>query len=507
MNTGRRMNSERRRDRLSWLAALVLGTGLGGQCPAAAQPPEREESRFPNAPFREEVLTIAGDPDRPVMLQVTLFTPAGPGPFPLAVLNHGATNASAKNRGERYRFTIPAYYFMSRGYAVALPMMRGFAGSGGTLVTSGCNLVALAQSNARDIRAVLGALQARPDIDRSRVVIAGQSYGGWNTLGSGASAPPGVRALVTFNAAIRSSDCPPAAQDSSMATGAAVLGAGTSLPALLFWGQNDSIMPVAAWRGLYNSYKRANPRAELVDLGPYGTDSHQFLSDPGSLPAWAPPLDAFLARAGLPASIVHAQYLPRPVPAATAYAALTNVAAVPLSPDGRALYTKFLAGPQPRAFVIGPGGAVGAAYGGYDPLGTALRGCGRLTSGCQPYAVNDRVVWTGLPAMRIVNQVVRMDTPTMLATFYAVNLDCSARGVPDIAISMQPVHGSAMVSPHAAHPAFPPGPYAVCNGTAVPAVGVRYTPGPGYSGGDSLTLDQVDTEGRRQSIRVALTVR
>ena len=230
------------------------------------------------------MLSIPGDPARPVTLQVTLYTPAGPGPFPLAILNHGATNASAKNRGERYRFTIPAYYFMSRGYAVALPMMRGFAGSGGSMVATGCNLAALAQANARDVRAVIGALQARPDIDRTRAVIAGQSYGGWNALGSGASPPPGVRALVTFNAAIRGSDCPAAAQDGSMASGAAQLGTGTSLPALLFWGQNDSIMPVAAWRGLYNSYKRANPRAELVDLGRYGTDSHQFLSDPGSLP-------------------------------------------------------------------------------------------------------------------------------------------------------------------------------------------------------------------------------
>lgn len=46
-------------------------------------------------------------------------------------MNQGATKASATNRGERYHFTISAYYFLSRGYAVALPMMRGFAGLGG----------------------------------------------------------------------------------------------------------------------------------------------------------------------------------------------------------------------------------------------------------------------------------------------------------------------------------------------------------------------------------------
>ena len=150
---------------------------------------------------------------------------------------------------------------------------------------------------------------------------------------------------------------------------------------------------------------------------------------------------------------------------------------------------------------------MGAAYGGYDPLGTALRGCGRLTPGCQPYAVNDRIVWTGLPAVRTVNQVVRMDTSTVLATFFAVNPDCTPRGLPDLTIVKPPAHGAAIVSPVDAHPAYPPGPYAACNTLAVPAIGMRYTPGPGYSGADSLTLDQVDADGRRQTIRVLLTVR
>ena len=161
-------------------------------CAGAAQAQETD-SRTPAMPMHEQVLTMPGDPARPVSLEVTLFTPPGDGPFPLAVMNHGATGASASNRGERYRFTVSAYYFLSRGYAVALPMARGFAGSGGDLIHLGCDLAGVAEGNARDIRAVIGALEQRPDIDRTRVVVAGQSFGAWNTLGIGTERGPAWR--------------------------------------------------------------------------------------------------------------------------------------------------------------------------------------------------------------------------------------------------------------------------------------------------------------------------
>jgi len=40
-------------------------------------------------------------------------------------MNDGATNAEPPGLQPRYRQSFSAYYFLSRGYAVALPMMRG----------------------------------------------------------------------------------------------------------------------------------------------------------------------------------------------------------------------------------------------------------------------------------------------------------------------------------------------------------------------------------------------
>ena len=501
-----------RRSRTVGLATLLLCCALGVRDPALAQVGPVEDGRMPVASLHEQVLDLSGDPARPVSLEVTLMMPSGPGPFPLAVMNHGATNASGANRGDRYHLTISAYYFLSRGYAVALPMMRGFAGSGGSIVHAGCALDAVAASNARDIDAVIEAVARRPEVDRTRIVVAGQSFGGWNALGVGIDPPAGVRGLVLFNAALRASDCP--RQDDALVEGAARLGARTRVPSLWFYGDNDSVMPNETWRAVYTRYSQAGASADLYDIGRWGADSHQMLSDPASLPRWSAQVDTFLTRIGLPSKVVDPDYLPHPVPPATNFAPLADVGAVPhLSETGQAVYRRFLGDKMPRAFVLGPTGAVSLFSGGYDPLGFALRACGRAGVACQPYAVNDKVVWTGSPAaggsapVRLVSRTVHADATSSLGTFFAVNPDCTSRGPPQVRLTALPAHGTVAVAPRDAHPAFPPGsPYAACNGATVSATGVAYTPALGYAGLDAVEIDKVTPDGRHESIRITLTV-
>jgi len=68
-------------------------------------------------------------------------------------------------------------------------------------------------------------------------------------------------------------------------------------------------------------------------------------------------------------------------------------------------------------------------------------------------------------------------------------------------------HGAAAAAPRDEHPAFPrSSPYAACNVGLVPAMGVTYTPAPGYSGSDALTVEEVNVDGKRQMLRIELTV-
>ena len=190
------------------LLALLIFAATSAR---AQEEPPPNPLLLPPAPTHEEVAHLAGDSDRPVDLVTTLYYPEGPGPFPLAIVNHGANDVQEKPAEvKRHRFTYLAYYFLSRGYAVALPMMRGYGGSSGSQTRHHCDLDEVALDNGRDIAGVIAALTPFVRIDPTRIVVAGQSYGGWNTLGLGALDPPpaNVRGLVNFS---RAGWCPRAA--------------------------------------------------------------------------------------------------------------------------------------------------------------------------------------------------------------------------------------------------------------------------------------------------------
>jgi dienelactone hydrolase len=461
----------------------------------------------PPAPLNEKVLHLPGDPERPVTLEVTLYMPPGTGPFPLAVLNHGATNASAGNRGTRYRYTFNAYYFLSRGYAVALPMARGFAGSGGNIVHEGCALDTVGLENARDVMGVIEALRHQPGIDTGRIVIAGQSFGGWTTMALGTMDIPGVHGLIGFSPALRTSDCQ--WQDQAMISNALKFGSGAKYLSLWFYGENDTVMPVATWRSVFAAYASGGRAAELVPVGQFMADSHQLLSFPEGLPIWTPRVDEFLTRIGLPSSMTHPEYLPKPVPPPSHFAAISDLAAVPwLNDKGRDAYRQFLTRRFPRVFVLSVAGGFAVADGGFDPLSRALVLCNKAGIYCSPYAIDDQVVWAGGKEVpRDFARTVPARQTSTLNFAYSVNPDCTSRGLAKIRISEAPLHGMAAILVQDGHPRFPPAhPFAKCNVSTVAGVAVIYTPAPGFTGSDTLTFEETPVDGGSRLLRIALTI-
>ena len=75
-----------------------------------------KSSMLPPAPLNEQVLSVPGDRLHPAMLEVTLFMPDGPGPFPLAIMNHGADGKKSPRQNPRYNYHYSAFYFLSRGF-------------------------------------------------------------------------------------------------------------------------------------------------------------------------------------------------------------------------------------------------------------------------------------------------------------------------------------------------------------------------------------------------------
>jgi len=68
---------------------ILLACGL--ICSTADAP---DPDAPPNRPLNEQVIRIPGEEPPSITLQVTVMHPNGEGPFPLAVMNHGATEVS-----------------------------------------------------------------------------------------------------------------------------------------------------------------------------------------------------------------------------------------------------------------------------------------------------------------------------------------------------------------------------------------------------------------------------
>jgi dienelactone hydrolase len=140
---------------------------------AIAQPPA--------APLPHDTLFYPHDGLR---LEAYLYTPAGTGPHPLVVYNHG----SAPPGEERQEWAAPfvARILVPAGYAVLVPERRGYGRSEGKPFSEdigqdrGPRFVARLRAEAGDIDAAVDYVLHRPEssIDGTRVAIMGWSFGG-----------------------------------------------------------------------------------------------------------------------------------------------------------------------------------------------------------------------------------------------------------------------------------------------------------------------------------------
>jgi dipeptidyl aminopeptidase/acylaminoacyl peptidase len=135
---------------------------------------------------------------------VFLFTPPGEGPFPVFVMVHGGPEAQWVPEWH-VNYVPLAQYLVSRGYAVAVPNVRGSSGYGKRY--EHLDDIRLRLDSVRDLASLHEWLGRRPEIDASRAVVYGRSYGGYMVLAALAFQPElwaagiesvGISSFVTF---------------------------------------------------------------------------------------------------------------------------------------------------------------------------------------------------------------------------------------------------------------------------------------------------------------------
>ena len=241
-------------------------------------------------------------------LAMTVLRPAGSGPFGGIILNHGASGLAEHRAAESTEMLLDtAAEFARRGYAVFLPVRRGFGATGGEFAEDpgACSDPQFRRGEgeaARDILAAYDYARRAPYVDPKRMILAGQSAGGVAALRAAGDAPPGLLAVLAFAAGRGGDPMRPGEPCASENLGAffAELGSAVRVPVLLHYARNDLFFGPAASQGWFARFKAGGGRADYVLQPPFGRDGHFIFSDAAGAALWLPRVEQFLAAHGIP---------------------------------------------------------------------------------------------------------------------------------------------------------------------------------------------------------------
>ncbi len=145
--------------------------------------------------------TFDGANGEPRRIPAIIYKPDGPGPYPVVIRIHGGPEGQA-----RPVFSANYQYWVNElGIAVVTPNVRGSRGYGKSYLKLDNGFKR--EDAVRDIGALLDWISAQPNLDESRVIVYGGSYGGYMALASmlhfsdrlaGAVDIVGISDFVTF---------------------------------------------------------------------------------------------------------------------------------------------------------------------------------------------------------------------------------------------------------------------------------------------------------------------
>lgn len=248
----------------------------------------------------------------PMPVIAYVVRPVGDGPFPVAIMNHGVS-LDPVQRGffPAVEFRDAAMWFARQGYMVVVPSGPGYGAAAFDVPEAGlftaffskigkCTNpnfrdagLAAAQLNLWIIEYTNTLKQVVPD----RVIVIGQSAGGWGSIALSSVNPPSVRAIITFAAGRGgrvggkpNNNCAP--DRLVEATGA--FGRTSRIPMLWIYIENDTFFGPDLAKRMHTAFTAAGGKAEYHLFPPHGGDGHFFIGAADAVPIWSPVVRTFL---------------------------------------------------------------------------------------------------------------------------------------------------------------------------------------------------------------------
>jgi dienelactone hydrolase len=235
-------------------------------------------------------------------IEVTVFRPPGKGPFPLVVLSHGSPRSAEERRAEgRQRMLAQSERFVALGLAVLVPTRRGYGESEGRWAEGygSCanpDYYHAGLETARDLRATVDAVRRERWADTSRIVLAGQSAGGFGSVAASSAPFDGLLGVINFAGGRGSAGPDNVCGETRLVEAMGRYGRSARVPELWLYSVNDRYFGPELARRMHDAFVKAGGAAEFVQAPPTGLDGHGYFAR--NIGDWSPRVEDFLRRIG-----------------------------------------------------------------------------------------------------------------------------------------------------------------------------------------------------------------
>ncbi len=293
-----------RRSFLRLIPSLVVLMGLSFVQPSIAQ-----SSRYEVGTIREtlgelnmqvwRVPVDLEDGSGTITIEAAVFRPDGNGPFPLAIFTHGAERSVPSDGPYDFRPDAAIRWFMSKGYAVASLVRRGYGRSEGERsLIIGKSLPEWRtplRERANDIHSAVKYFRDQSFVMGDHIVLVGLSAGGNAMLAAASENPEGARGVIAFAPGSVSTNRNEVDDHHLVERIFRTFGSTNKLPVLWIYAEKDEFYSPKLAQFFFDAYTaESSAEQELVILPLGGEDGHDILLKDNGPQIWGMSLTGFL---------------------------------------------------------------------------------------------------------------------------------------------------------------------------------------------------------------------
>lgn len=258
------------------------------------------------APYATEIVSI---PSGSLKLRGVLGRPAGSGPFPAYISNHGSMTVQEASRNPWTVITKGSLgdTLARQGFVALALARRGYKGSEGAASTYSQNqtsggysgrraadVMRGAEEEAGDVVAALEYLLTLPFVDPDRVGVGGVSLGGLVSI-MAAARDARFKAVISMAGGYRQSGQGGVDEGWPLVQGVWKNGAQTiRAPVLILWSKNDMMLHEDEGRQLEKELRRLGKSVEMKVYPAFRDNGHFLFTRAEGYPVYVPDAVSFL---------------------------------------------------------------------------------------------------------------------------------------------------------------------------------------------------------------------